>query len=71
VNKAYVIRNNKGYIRIYEDAGCFEAVEDISDATFYDSETFAYEGLLKLGDALRSFSAEFYLIQCVAIVYAR
>lgn len=69
MNKTYVIKNDDGYIRIREDECRIEIVPDISKATFFDSETFAYEGMLKSKKAFYSNYDTFYRIECVVVVF--
>jgi hypothetical protein len=69
MNKTYVIKNDDGYIRICEDGRRIEIVPYISKATFFDSENFAYEGMLKNKKAFYSNYNTFYRIECVVVVF--
>ena len=69
MNKTYVIKNDEGYVRIWEDERRIEIVSDISKATFFDSEDFAYEGMIENKKALYSNYNTFYRIECVVVVF--
>lgn len=69
MNKAYVIKNDDGYIRIWEDKRRIEVVSDVSKATFFDSESFAYEGMLENKKSFYSNCNTFYKIECVVVVF--
>ena len=65
MNKTYVIKNEEGYIRILEDERRIEIFSDISKATFFDSENWAYAGMLANKKAFYSNYNTFYRIECV------
>ena len=69
MNRSYVIKNDEGYIRIWEDERRIEIVTDVSKATFYDSEDFAYEDMLKNKKVFYSNYNTFYKIECVIVVF--
>lgn len=69
MNRAYVIKNAEGYVLIWEDECRIEIVSEVSKATFYDSEDFAYEDMLKNKKAFYSNYNTFYKIECVVAVF--
>jgi len=70
MNKCYVISNSNGYIKLFEDKCRIEVVSDVRDATFYDSEDFAYEDMARNKKAFISILDTFYKIECVIVVFS-
>ena len=77
MSKQYVIKTIDGnYLRIFEDSQEVEVTSDISAATFYDSEDFAYEDMMKNTKEFESFVSEyqggyrasFFKIECVVVI---
>ena len=69
MNKQYVIKYDSLYVKLIEDEKRIELKNNISLATFFDSEEFAYEAMIRNKEAFHSPYTSFYSIECVVVVF--